>query len=105
MEVKDKIKRAAAQIKNLAASKAAPVSSDSDVSIIFPRDKKASNSFLPSQKHQMGNNSPKHHGDQRYCILCNKAGIPEGKWNCIAPKISLVKVPTIHPSSMDWEGP
>ena len=38
-----------------------------------------------------------------YCAIRQK--FLNASRNCIAHKISLVKVPTRHPSKMDWEGP
>ena len=48
MEVKDNIKRVAAHIKRLAASKAAPINSDIDDVIRFPLKKKARTGVLSS---------------------------------------------------------
>ena len=79
MEVKDNIKRVAAHIKRLAASKAAPINSDSDNYTRVPRKKKVRTGILPSHK-QHGKNTPNNHGAQRYCVLCKNAGMPERKW-------------------------
>ena len=65
MEDKYNRKITEAQIKRLAASKAAPVSSDSDASIRVPRKKKARTGVLPDCKNN-GKKIPNHSGDQHY---------------------------------------
>ena len=45
----------------------------------MPRKKKTRTGVLPSRK-QHKKNTPKHHGTQQYCVVWNKAWIPEQKW-------------------------
>ena len=66
------------QIKKIASARAASLS-DSDESVRIPRRKKAKTGFLRSNK------SPKrthdrHHGIHSYCVMCNKAGMPDCKY-------------------------
>ena len=79
MEEKYNQKQAAAQIKILAASKAAPANFYSDASAKFPRKNKARNGVLTSRKKQ-GKKTPKYKGSQRYCVLYKKYVIPECKF-------------------------
>ena len=79
MEVQDNGKRAAAHIKRLAPSKAAPIYPDRDDSVKGRCKKEARTGVLPSQK-QHEKNTPKHHGSQRYCITCKKSVIPGRKY-------------------------
>ena len=79
MEVKDNRKRAASQIKSPATSNEAPISYDSDNSIRVQRKKNEGHGVLTSQT-QHGKNTPKHHGAQRYYMMCKKSGMPERKW-------------------------
>ena len=65
MEVKGNRKISAVQIKTLAASKAAPVNSDTDAPVRVPHKKKESTGVLPARKNQVKNTS-KHHGAQCY---------------------------------------
>ena len=65
VEVKDNSKRAAAQIKRLATSKAEPFNYDRNVSVKIPRKNKARTSFLLARKQKVGK-TPKYHGDQHY---------------------------------------
>ena len=68
MEAKENRKRAASQIKILAASKVAPDNSDSNASTRVPHKKKARTSFLSAHK-QKGKNNPKYSGAHSYCVL------------------------------------
>ena len=61
--VKDNSKISAAQVKRLAASKAAPANYDFDMSARVTRKKKARNVVLLDRK-QKSNNTFKHSGDQ-----------------------------------------
>ena len=66
------------QIKNIDSSRAAYIS-DSDKYLMIQRNKRAKTGvFLynktPRRLHR------RHHGIQRYCVLCNKAGMPEHKY-------------------------
>ena len=65
------------QINRLATSKAES-HSDSDESIRVLCKKRVSTSVIPNRTHQ-GKKTHKHHRNQRYCILCKKAGIPGRK--------------------------
>ena len=71
-------KRAANQINRISTSRAAS-HSDSDESIRVLSKKRSRNGVLPNLKYQ-GKKTPKHHIAQRYCVLCNKAGITEWKY-------------------------
>ena len=78
IEIKDEWKISAVHIKNIASARAAS-QSDRDESVSILRRKEANSGVLSS------NNSPRrahdrHHGVQRYCVLCNKAGMPELKY-------------------------
>ena len=75
IEVRVNTERYATHIKRLATSKAIP-NYDSNKSIRVPHNKMVSTSALPNFN-QKGGEMPKHHGDQRYCMLCKKSGIPE----------------------------
>ena len=77
IDVKDERKRAAAHIKNIDSARAASLS-DSNDSVKIWRKKKASTGVLRSNKLQK--KAHKHHGIQKYCILCKKAGMPELKY-------------------------
>ena len=77
IEVKYERKRAVAHIKNIASAIEASLY-DRDKSVMIPRKKKASNSFLCPQKKQK--KAQKYHGIQHYHILCKKAGISELKY-------------------------
>ena len=79
MEVKDNSKIYASNINRPETSKAALINSDSNNSMMFPRNKKARTGVLPSYK-QHGTNNLEHHGVQSYCVLRNKLGISERKW-------------------------
>ena len=50
--------------------------SDGDESISVLRKKRDSTGVIPNSK-QKGKNTPKHHGAQRYYVLCKKSGMPE----------------------------
>ena len=65
MEAKDNRKRAAAQIKILAASKSAPANYDRDTSSRMTRNNKSRTDVLPDLRHKVKNN-PKHSGYQCY---------------------------------------
>ena len=75
INVKDERKRSALHINKIVSARAAS-QSDSNESTRILRSNKAKTGALRS------NNSPRraherHHGAQRYCVLCKKAGIPE----------------------------
>ena len=76
IEVKDERNISSAQIKKFASARADSIS-DSDKSVSIPRKKKASTGVLRSKKNQK--KAHKHHGIQRYCVLCKKAVIPDQK--------------------------
>ena len=75
IQVKDDRKRAATQIKKIASPSAASIS-DSDGSFSIPSKKKDTTGVLRSNKgpHKK---APKNNVTQQYCVLYNKAGIPE----------------------------
>ena len=75
IEVKDESKRAAAHIKKIASARAESLS-DSDKSVIIPSSKTG---VLSSNKSPRREND-RHYGAQRHCVLLNKAGIPECKY-------------------------
>ena len=77
IEVKDERKRASAQIKNIASARSDSLS-DINKSARIPRKKKERNGALRSIKTQK--KAHKHHGIQRYYMLCKKAGMPEKKY-------------------------
>ena len=62
------------------------------------------NSVIPRNK-QQGEITPKHHGIQRYCTLCKKAGITEKNYMLHCSENVLANVPTSSPSRKDWEDP
>ena len=68
-----------AQIKNIAASKVAPVSSDSDASVRVTHKNKARSGFL-SDQNQQDNKTPNHRFAQYYYVLINNTGMPERKY-------------------------
>ena len=74
--MKDNGKRAEAKIKRFATSKPAPVNYDSDESVRILRKKRVRNGVLPNRKQQR-KKSPKHHGEQRYCVIFKKARTTE----------------------------
>ena len=69
-------KRAAAQIRRLAASKAVPDDYDRDAYAKVTRNNKARIGVLPEFK-QQDKNTTKYIGSWRYCMPCNKAGMHE----------------------------
>ena len=77
--MKDNWKRNSAQIKKLAASKAAPSASDIDSISRVPHKKKVVTSVLPDRNNQ-GKKISKHKYYQRYCVLCKKSVMPERKF-------------------------
>ena len=77
--MKDNWKRNSAQIKKLAASKAAPSASDIDSIPRVPHKKKVVTSVLPDRNNQ-GKKISKHKYYQRYCVLCKKSVMPERKF-------------------------
>ena len=93
MEVKDNREKAASHIKSLEISKAVPVNSDIKKFVRVLRKKKARTGVLSSRK-QNGKNTPKHHGVQKYCLIFNKAGMPEIKYtshiseNCFGKRLN-----------------
>ena len=78
IEVKYNRKRAATQIKKIDSDRAAS-HSDSDGSVRIPNKKKASTGVLCNNKGPK-NKAPKQHGNQRHCVPCKKAGMPEQKY-------------------------
>ena len=68
MEVRYNSKISAAQIKTLATSKAAPVNSDRNASVKLLQNKKSITGVLPVRKNH-DKNTPRHHGEHRYCVL------------------------------------
>ena len=73
------MERAVTHIKRLATSIASPISSDCDESVRVPRKKRVRKGVLPNRKQQRVT-MPNNHGAQRYCVISNKAGIPEQKY-------------------------
>ena len=65
------------QIKKIESARASSLS-DTDESVRIPRKKKARTDVLRSNKSPK--KAHKHHGTQRYCALCKKAGMPERKY-------------------------
>ena len=78
IKVKDERKRAAVQINNIAFARAASIS-DSNKSVRIMRKKKAKTGVLRSKKYPKKAHSM-HHGIQRYCVIFNKAGMPDRKY-------------------------
>ena len=78
MESKDNMKRAAAHIKILVASKAAPANIYGNISARVPHKNKSRTGVLLDRKHQ-GKKIPSHKGSQFYCVLYKKGGIPDHK--------------------------
>ena len=76
VKVKDNRKREGTQIKKIATSRTAS-HSDSNESVRVTRNNKARTCVGLKQQ---GENIPKHHCAQRYCIICKKAGINEQKY-------------------------
>ena len=85
MEKKDNRKRAATQIKRVAASKAAPANYDSNAYKRFPLKKKARTVVILDQKNQVKNSS-KNIGSQIYCVLYKKDRIIEHNWKSHSSK-------------------
>ena len=79
MEFKYIRKRAAAQIKKLATSKAALVNSDRNMSVKVPHKEKASICVLLVRKQQF-KKTHKNYGSQSYCVLWKKSLMPERNW-------------------------
>ena len=78
IEVKDERKRSAGYIKKIASARAASLS-NSNESVRMPRKKKAKTGV--SNSHKNPRRAPdRHHGTQRYCVLCKKTGMPERKY-------------------------
>ena len=66
-------------INRIETSKADPVNSNRDNSIMVLRNKKARTGVLPSHK-QHGKKTPKRHGKHCYCMLWNMTGMPDRKY-------------------------
>ena len=102
IEVKDDRKRAATQIKKIASSRVASLSDrNRSVNILSKNKARLGDSVLCSNK---GPNSkaPKHHGIQRHCVICKKAGMPEKNYMLNSSEEFLASVPTRRPSRIDW---
>ena len=67
------------QIKILASSKAASANSYCDTSSRVLRKHKSNNGILLESK-QQANKNPKNIGKPHYCVLLNKAGVPDHNW-------------------------
>ena len=78
IEVKDERKRAAGHIKKIASAREASLS-DSNEPMRIPRRRKAKTGVLNYHKPPIMRHD-RHHGAQRYCVLCNMAGMPERKY-------------------------
>ena len=78
IEVKDERKRAAVHIKKIASERAASIS-NSAKSVNIPKRKKDKTGVLSSNK-SIRRANDRHHGAQRYCVLCKKVGMPERKY-------------------------
>ena len=65
-------------INNIASASTDPLS-DSDKSVRIPRRKKA-NTGVSNYHKSRRRAHYRHHGAQRYCVLCKKAGMPERKY-------------------------
>ena len=79
MGVNDNRKRDASQIKRLVIPNEAPVNYDSDESVRVPYKNRARTGVITSRR-QQGKKTLKHHGAQRYCVFCKKAGMPDKKY-------------------------
>ena len=79
MEEKYNINRYMYQIKRLAASKEAPVNSDSDKFARVPHKKKKRNGVIPDRTNK-GKKTSNHKGPQCSCVICKKAGMNERKY-------------------------
>ena len=78
IEVKDEGKRSAVHIKKIASTRESSLS-NSNNSVRIPRRNKAKTGV--SNSHNSPIRAPdRHHGAQRYCVLCKKAGMPERKY-------------------------
>ena len=75
IEVKDNSKRAATQFENISSARAAS-NSDSDGYVRILSKNKARTGVLRNNKVH-NNKSPKHNGNQRHCVICKEAGMPE----------------------------
>ena len=72
------------------ASNIAAYLSDSDESSRIPIKKKARTSVMRSNK-GLQKKAHKHHGNQRYCMICKKAGMPERKYMLYSAKDCTVQ--------------
>ena len=78
IEVKEKRKRAAIQIKKIDSAREASLS-DSNKSSRIPMKKEARTGILRSNKGPQ-RKAHKHHVTQSYCMICNKSGMPAQKY-------------------------
>ena len=76
MEAKYNRKRSVDETKILSASKSNSANSGSNKSAKVTHHRKDNTGFLPDRKHQFKKN-PKNKDFQYYCMLCNKAVMPE----------------------------
>ena len=78
IQVKDYRKRSSTQIKNIASDRAASLS-ESEGSVSIPSNKKVRTGVL---RYNKGPNrkASKHNGTQRYCVIFEKAVMPEQKY-------------------------
>ena len=75
IKVKDNRKSSETEINKIGSAGAASIS-DSNGYFRILRKNKARNGFLQLKK-GIHNKAPKHHGTQRHCVLCKKAGMSE----------------------------
>ena len=75
IEVKDKRKRAATDIKKIGYARAYSLS-NSNGSFRIPRKNKARTGFLQLNK-RLHNKAHNHHGNQILCVIYKKSGMPE----------------------------
>ena len=84
IKVKDESKIASVQINNIASAVSASLY-DRDESMRIPMKKNSKPGVLRSNKSPKRAHS-RHHGIQRYCVLCNKSGMPERKYTSYSAK-------------------
>ena len=77
IEVKDERKRAAGHIKKISSARAASLS-NSDKSLMVTKRKKYNTGVSNCHKSPRRAHD-RHHGAKRYCVLCDKARMPECK--------------------------
>ena len=89
-------------IKNISFARAASIS-NSEESMRIPRRRKAKTGVLRSNKYpKRAHNS--HHGVQNYCVLCEKAGMPECKYTLHSSE-DCTSVRTKRPIKYGMTGP